>query len=130
VDREKRQYFRLDTEIPGTVRLPKGEILPAVIVNLSVGGLTFSCGRDTVHQILPQDQRTPGQVTGVMIEIQFDLQPPAQTRLPLDVRARVIHSERLAQDVYLVGIQFIRLDEAAVVALKGYIDATFLQQQI
>jgi hypothetical protein len=129
VDREKRQYFRLDTEIPGTVRLPKGEILPAMIVNLSAGGLTFSCGRDTVHQILPKDQQTPGQVTGVMIEIQFDLQSPPQPGLSLNPRARVIHSERLAQDVFHVGIQFIHIDESDVVALKGYIDATLSQQQ-
>jgi len=123
VDREKRQYFRLDTAIPGTVRLPKGEILPATIVNLSVGGLKFSCGRDTVHQILPKDQQTPGQVTGVMIEIQFDLQPPAQPRLSLNIRARVIHSERLAQDVFHVGVHFIRIEEADLAILKSYIDA-------
>jgi hypothetical protein len=129
VDREKRQYFRLDTEIPGTVRLPKGEILPATIVNLSVGGLKFSCGRDTVHQILPKDQQTPGQITGVMIEIQFDLQPSEQPRLSLNTRARVIHSERLAQDVFHVGIQFTHIDESDVMALKGYIDATLSQQQ-
>jgi hypothetical protein len=129
VDKEKRQYARLDTEIPATVHLPKGEVLPAVIVNLSPGGLKFSCGRDVVYQILPQNQRTPGQVTGVMIEIQFDLQPPAQPRLSLNLMARVIHSERLAQDVFHVGIQFIHIDEADVAALKRYIDAAFLQQQ-
>jgi hypothetical protein len=129
VDREKRQYFRLDTEIPGTVRLPKGETLQAVIVNLSTGGLKFSCGRDTVHQILPKDQQTPGQITGVMIEIQFELQPSEQPRLSLNARSRVIHSERLAQDVFHVGIQFIHIDEAEAVALKGYIDATLSKQQ-
>jgi len=130
VDREKRQYFRLDTEIPGTVHLPNGELLPAMIVNLSVGGLKFSCGRDTVNQILPKDQQTPGQVTGVIIEIQFDLHPPAQPPLSLNTRARVIHSERLAQDVFHVGIQFIHIDESDVMALKGYIDATRSQPQI
>ena len=109
--------------------MPKGELLPAIIVNLSVDGLKFSCGRDTVHQILPKDQQTPGQVTGVMIEIQFDLQPPAQPPLPLNTRARVIHSERLAQDVFHVGIQFIHIDESDLMALKGYIDATLSQQQ-
>ena len=130
MDKEKRQYFRIDTEIPGTVRLPKGENLTVVIVNLSAGGLKFSCGRDAFHQILPQDQRTPGQITGVMIEIQFDLQEtPAQPRLSLNTRARVIHSERLAQDVFHIGIQFVNIDEAEVVALKGYIDATFSQHQ-
>jgi c-di-GMP-binding flagellar brake protein YcgR len=128
VDKEKRQYFRLDTEIPVTVHLPKGEILAAVIVNLSAGGLQFSCGRDTVHQILPKDQRTPGQVTGVMIEVQFDLQLPEQPRLSLNAMARVIHSERLAQDVFHVGVQFIRIDEANLATLKRYIDANLSQQ--
>jgi len=100
-----------------------------MIVNLSVGGLKFSCGRDTVHQILPKDQQTPGQVTGVMIEIQFDLKSPAQPPLSLNTRARVIHSERLAQDVFHVGLQFIHIDESDVLALKGYIDATRSQQK-
>ena len=130
MDREKRQYFRLDTEIPLTVGLPTGEILPAVIVNLSAGGLKFSCGRDTVHQILPKDQRTPGQVIGVMIEVHFDLQPPAQPRLSLNTMARVIHSERLAQDVFHVGVQFFRIDEADLATLKSYIDANLPQRLV
>jgi hypothetical protein len=120
VDREKRQYHRLDTKIPCTVRLPEGEILSAVIVNLSAGGLKFSCGRDAVHHILPKDQRIPGQVTGVVIEIRFDLQ--ARTEPSLTAMGRVIHSERLAQDVFHVGVQFTHIDEAAVATLKGYID--------
>lgn len=129
MDREKRQYLRLDTEIPCTVRLPGADILPAVIVNLSAGGLKFSCGRDTVHHILPRDQRTPGQVAGVVIEIQFELQLPAQPRLTLNATARVIHSERLAQDVFHVGVQFIHIDAATVATLEGYIEATHSQQQ-
>jgi hypothetical protein len=105
------------------VSLPKGDVLSGVIVNLSVGGLKFSCGRDTVHHILPRDQQTPGQVTGVVIEIQFDLELTAQPRLTLDAMARVIHSERLAQDIFHVGVQFIHIDEATVATLKRHIDA-------
>jgi hypothetical protein len=108
--------------------MPKGEMLPAVIVNLSLGGLKFSCARDTVHHILPSDQRTPGQVMGVMIQIQFDLQLPAQTSLSFDATARVVHSERLAQDVFHVGIQFIHVDEADLAILKDYIDGNLARQ--
>jgi hypothetical protein len=129
VDTEKRQYPRLDTEIPCTLRLPEGDILPAVIVNLSAGGLKFSCGRDTAHHILPRDQRTPGQVTGVEIEIQFNLQSATQAPSSLNALARVIHMERLAQEVFHVGVQYIRIDEAAVATLKGYIDANRSQRQ-
>jgi hypothetical protein len=126
MDREKRKYRRLDTEIPGTVCLPDGEQLPAVIVNLSVGGLKFSCGRNTIRRILPIDQQTPGQVTGVMIEIQFDLQSSAQ---PLHATARVIHSERLAQDIFHVGVQFFQMSEADIARLKTHVDTSLSQQR-
>ena len=109
--------------------LPKGDGLSAVIVNLSVGGLKLSCGRDTIQHILPRDQQTPGQVTGVSIEIQFDLELPAQHHSSLNAMGRVIHSERLAQDIFHVGVQFIHLDEATVATLKVYIDAYLSQQQ-
>jgi hypothetical protein len=130
VEKDKRQYSRLETEIPVTVRLPKGDVLSAVIVNLSAGGLKFSCGRDTVHQILPKDQRTPGQIMGVMIEVRFELDPPEQPRLSLGAMARVIHSERLAQDVFHVGVQFTRIEETDLVELKHYIDVNLSRQPL
>ena len=130
MEKDKRQYSRLETEIPVTVRLPKGDVLSAVIVNLSAGGLKFSCGRDTVHQILPKDQRTPGQIMGVMIEVRFELDPPEQPRLSLGAMARVIHSERLAQDVFHVGVQFTRIEETDLVELKHYIDVNLSRQPL
>ena len=128
MDKEQRQHPRLDARIPGKVRLSSGDFLPALILNLSLGGLKFSCGRDTANHILPKNQRTPGQVMGVMIEIQFDLQPPSQPLLSIDATARVIHSERLAQDVFHVGVQFSKIDAAAVQTLKAYIDGLSKQQ--
>jgi c-di-GMP-binding flagellar brake protein YcgR len=129
VDTEKRQHLRLETEIACTVRLPTGDAMSAKILNLSVGGLMFSCGRDTFHQLLPKDQRTPGQVTGVVIEIRFELQPPSQPLLSIDANARVIHSERLAQDVFHVGVQFINIDEATAQTLAASIHANHAPRQ-
>jgi c-di-GMP-binding flagellar brake protein YcgR len=123
VYKEKRQHLRLDTHIPCTVRLANSDTLSAEILNLSVGGLKFSCGRDAFQQILPKDQRTPGQVTGVMIEIRFDLQPPSQSLLTIDASATVIHCERLAQDVFHVGVRFLNVDEATAQTLIACIDA-------
>jgi c-di-GMP-binding flagellar brake protein YcgR len=129
VDREKRQHFRLDTDIPCTVRLPKGEDVPAVIVNLSVGGIKFRCSRDTAHRLLPRDQRIPGQVLGVTIEVHFDLQSPERDRRSFGAMARVIHSERLAQDVFHVGVQFLDLDEADRSTLRDFIESNCPLQQ-
>ena len=123
MDRDKRQHFRLDTDIPCTVRLSEGENLPAVIVNLSVGGIKFRCSRDAAHHILPRDQRIPGQVSGVTIALKFNLQPPKQEHRSFDVAAKVIHSERLAQDVFHVGVQFLGLDEIELTTLRTYIES-------
>ena len=123
MDREKRKYFRLATDIPCSVCLPEGENLPAVIVNLSVGGIKFRCSRDTANRILPSDQRIPGQVSGVTIEIHFNLQSLPQEHHAFNATARVIHSERLAQDVFHVGVQFIHLDENELMVLRGYIES-------
>lgn len=129
VDREKRQYFRLDTDIPCTVRLPRGENLPAVVLNLSVGGVKLRCSRDTAHHILPRDQRIPGQVLGVTIELQFDLQSLREERRSFTATARVIHSERLAQDVFHVGVHFLDLGETERATLQGHIESNRLGQQ-
>lgn len=123
MDRDKRQHFRLDTDIPCAVRLSERENLPAVIVNLSVGGMKFRCSRDAAHHILPRDQRIPGQVSGVTIALHFDLQPAQQERRSFNVAARVIHSERLAQDVFHVGVQFLGLDDIELTALRNYIES-------
>ena len=62
-----------------------------------------------------------------MIDVQADLQPSVQPRQPFNVTARVIHSERLAQDVYHVGVQFSDIDEAVATYLKAYIEARLAQ---
>jgi hypothetical protein len=123
VHRDKRQYLRLDTQIPCTVCLSKGDALSAVVVNLSLGGLKFSCGHDTAHRLLPRDQWVPGQVSGVTINIHFDLQSPPQEHHSYDVTARVIHSERLAQDVFHVGVQFLDIEDDNLARLQGFIES-------
>jgi hypothetical protein len=40
---------------------------------------------------------------------------------PLSCRARLIHSERLAQDLFHIGVQFLDLEEAAANALEAYV---------
>lgn len=103
--------------------------MPAKILNLSAGGLMFGCGRDTFNQILPKDQRIPGQVTDIVIEIRFNLSPPSQSSLPIDANARVIHSERLAQDIFHIGTSFINMDDTTVQILSDCILANNLPRR-
>ncbi len=56
------------------------------------------------------------------MQVRFQL-PLAGRKTPalVSCSARIIHTERLAQDSYHAGIQFIRLGETAAKALQTYI---------
>ena len=121
VYKEKRKHFRVTTDIPCEMGLQRNALSAARIVDLSPGGLKFRCDRNTIHGILPEDQRTPGRVWDVEIEIHFTLQAGARPAVVVDARARVIHSERLAQDAFHVGVEFSELDAAVRKTLEDYI---------
>ena len=57
----------------------------------------------------------------VEIEVQFHLQDEAQSETLIKTSARIVHSERLAQDLFHVGVQFLVLDKAASRALETYV---------
>jgi hypothetical protein len=117
-----REHDRISTEIPCRVGPAGDNGLQAVIINLSAGGLKFACTREVFNLLLPEDQRIPGQVSDVEMEIQFQLHNDDKKQ-PLSVRtrARIIHTERLAQDSYTLGVQFIALNEADDNGIKSCI---------
>ncbi len=122
--RIERKHPRVDTGIHCVVGLPDCDLTAGEILDLSVGGLKFSCGRHTIQNVLPGNRRTPGLVTGVLVEIHFELQLPDQTEHPIKCDARLVYFERLAQDNFHVGAQFTRMDETAKEALRAYLKST------
>ena len=94
-----RKHERIKTSIPCRLGLPGAQLHDATIINLSVGGLKVECDLATYTAIIPAEQHTPGQVADVSVCIKFSLHP---TNL-------LIHTERLAQDTYHIGIQFREL---------------------
>jgi len=118
-----RRYHRLATTIACEVcGIANEERLPALILNLSIGGLKFRCGLQVINSILPEDQRTPGQILDVEMEICFDLPLGNDTPVKIKTRASVVHSERLAQDEFHVGVQFIESDDGVARQIKRYIN--------
>jgi len=105
------------------------ELQSVRILNLSTGGLKFRCGMQVINSILPEDQRTPGQILDVDLDIAFDLPPVDDApTLPVRARARVIHSERLAQDEFHVGVQFMDLERSLSGAIESYINVLLEQE--
>jgi hypothetical protein len=119
-----REHERITTEITGEAGPAGGPRKPAVITNLSAGGLKFACDREAFNLMLPENQRIPGQVSDVEIDIQFELRTPdRENPFAICTRVRIIHTERLAQDSYTLGVQFIALSHADRDSLQSYLEA-------
>ncbi|HYQ70723.1 MAG TPA: PilZ domain-containing protein [Gammaproteobacteria bacterium] len=117
-----RQHLRVAIDMACQIgRESGGEYLPVRMLNLSIGGLKFSCGLQVINSILPEDQRTPGQILDVEMDIAFEIPQENAPALPIRTQARIVHSERLAQDEFHVGVQFIELDKSLSGALENYI---------
>jgi len=126
--RSDRKCFRVKAEIPCEVGSAGGEMKVALIHDLSCGGVKFSCNQHAVSNIFPDDQAPLGVVLDVYIEIHFRLHAEDKPAATIKTSARVIHTERLAQDLFQVGAQFINLNQAATKKLETFIEASRQEQ--
>ena len=117
-----RKHDRISTEIRCRLGLVGEQEYQGTVINLSAGGLRLACNLATYEAIIPEEQRTPGQVIDVHIDIKFTLQPDNQPPVDLQLRAMVIHSERLAQDNFHIGIQFEGMDKSDFNRLEEYVE--------
>ena len=118
-----RKHERIDTEVPCRLGLPGARQYEGTIINLSAGGLRLACNLETYQAIIPAEQRTPGQVIDVIVGVKFSLQPDKQPEMELQLTAQVIHSERLAQDSFHIGIQYTDMRKPDFNLLDDYINA-------
>ena len=120
--RSNRRHFRVRAELPCEVGLPGGTLSAAQILDISIGGLKFSCSHELVNNIIPDGERTIGLIMDAGVDIQFQLSSDKERVADIKTGARIIHSERLAQDVFHVGIQFNTLSSNAIRQLEAYIE--------
>lgn len=118
----QRKHERVETDIPCRLGPPGARHHDATILNLSLGGLLVACNHATFEAIIPEDQRTPGQVSDVEITIQFSLRPIDRKSTGIELRAALIHSERLAQDRYHIGLQFVDISKAYSNRIESFIN--------
>jgi hypothetical protein len=118
-----RRHERLNIDLACRVGAQQDDLHEARILNLSAGGLKFSCTEETVLRLLPEGQRTPGLVSDVTIVVRFQLPLPGRkTPAAIHTSAGIIHTERLAQDIYHVGAQFLGLRDSDRKSLQTYIE--------
>ena len=120
--RSNRRHSRIRADLSCQVGPPGGDLSTGLILDISIGGLKFSCSHDTVNNIILEGERTVGLILDAGIDIQFKLPSDNKRTTVIKTSARIIHSERLAQDVYHVGIQFNSLSINALRQLEAYIE--------
>lgn len=116
-----RQYTRIATSLSCSVTGPAGQPAAVEMLNLSAGGMKFSCSFMVFTGLLPENQRTPGLVQDVLIEVAFQLPRSGEEPLSIRSQASVIHTERLAQDCYHIGVQFLQPVDVDARAIEDYI---------
>jgi hypothetical protein len=119
--RSNRLYLRIKTEIPCEVGLKGGGFASVQIIDLSEGGLKFGCGHQTIQQIMPEEGGV-GLIVDTTIEVKFTLPSPNKRATAIKTNARLIHSERLAQDLFHVGVQFVALNRTAISKLEAFVE--------
>jgi hypothetical protein len=117
-----RKNNRIDTEIPCRFGVPGGQQYDATILNLSAGGLKLECNHATYIAIIPDNQRVPGQVSDVRVTVKFSLRPISRRSMNLQLEAMIVHSERLAQDSYHIGIQFTNMRKTDTNRIEDHIE--------
>jgi hypothetical protein len=127
--RIERQHPRIKTDIPCRISLPDAGEADATVLNLSVGGLLLGCDQETFEAILPHEQHIPGQVYDVHIGVKFSLRQAQRRAVTIQADARVIHSERLAQDSYHVGLQFVGMSKTVANKLEACVEEILAAQE-
>ena len=108
-----------------------GESLTTVrLLNLSVGGLKFECGLQQVNQLLPEEQRTPGMVMDVVLDVRLKLKTGGNRAPTVSGKGRLAHYERLAQDRFHVGIEYIELEKTQQRKLEDFVNDNLDEPQV
>ena len=119
--RSDRKNSRVKVQIPCEVGPPGGEMNAALMLDLSCGGVKFSCNQHVINSMFTESEAPLGVVLDVFINIYFNLSEDEAPDSLIKTGARVIHTERLAQDLFQVGVEFIDLTQAAQKSLQDFI---------
>jgi c-di-GMP-binding flagellar brake protein YcgR len=120
--RINRRHRRIEIELPCEAGLPGESLVAVQLLNLSVGGMKFQCGLLEINSLLPEEQRIPGMVSDVMLEVRLKLKTGEGRAAVVTGKVRLVHYERLAQDRFHVGVEFTGMDRAQQRKLEDFIN--------
>ena len=115
----RRRYVRVAADFAVELLAKEECTVLARTADLSEGGVKIICDQAAAFTLLPPDQRTPGPVYGVELELRLFDQDGTETLL--ESRCRLVFFRRLAQDSFHFGLEFLELAKEQIRRLQALI---------
>ena len=115
-ERSLRVVRHLDVEIKSM----QDEHINTLTVNDSVGGFAIQCNREERYQLTPQGDFVDDLK---LVDVILHLQNQQRQKEPVQAQCRIIYSRRISQELYQIGMSFIKLPEGGQDKLLGFIQS-------
>lgn len=117
---ERRVATRYDDRIQVDLILSEDDILPVEICSISVKGLQLICDRWLIDEIEPRGIQKLA-MTHRKLKISADL-PFDEACKNIIIHSHVIAVRRLAQDKFLIGLEYVTIEGQGENILEEYIE--------
>ncbi|RMF18844.1 MAG: PilZ domain-containing protein [Gammaproteobacteria bacterium] len=123
LERNLRHHLRIEAAFPATLMTEDGQACECEIVNLSRTGIMVACDRATLETLMPSKQRESlfAPLNPVTVDACFELTLSTTGRTQLNCGCHIIHTRRLARDVFHVGLEFVRLEPRDRLRIEQFI---------
>lgn len=115
--KDRRLSFRHKIYLTVDLVMEDGTILPATLQNISESGAQFRCDSWIANEIEPR-----GVQNHLCDNLQLKLVAELNEQNKLYSLCRIISAQRLSQDSYEIGLEFIDFEYGSDQALKQYLD--------
>ena len=117
--RDARCYPRYRAQLPAELVTPTGEQLAVTTRIISMVGLELNCAQLATLQVLAKDRDKPAAQRRIL---SFSIELPSQPPHRVNGTASLVNSRRVAQDRYVLAIQYLNLSSEDRDQLAEFLD--------
>lgn len=110
---DRRNYYRIEVDLPAELQLATGERIPVRVRDLSAAGMQIQCDALDSEVIVPKGSCINPQGRPVEMDLSFQWEGEQ-----LKIHCRAIFVRRISHDEYRIGLRFSDLFQADVFELE------------
>jgi hypothetical protein len=115
----RRLHRRVPLGVPVALVHECGTVGTAVGLNLSVSGVHVQCDRMTLDSLYRSD--VPARLVQSFLDAHFML-PVFSVEAKIDARCSVVYRQTIADDVHVLGLEFLSLPESSRLQVLRYVN--------